>query len=99
MQSLESLGITQLYRTGVDRRGELKRLLHSVLAAFLDLLEILVRCTGPSGGVQLFDNFSCNFSFASHPSLTFHTTASVRSLSSDNASSRTFDCFSLTSII
>ncbi len=42
-QSLESLGIQQLYTTGGDRRVQLKRLLHSVVMAFLDLIEILVR--------------------------------------------------------
>jgi len=44
LQSLESLGITQLYRPGGDRRVELKRLLYSAIAAYLDLIEILVRC-------------------------------------------------------
>lgn len=43
---MESLNIRQLYQTGADRRHELKRLTRSIVAAFLDLLEILIRNPG-----------------------------------------------------
>lgn len=43
-QPLPSQGITQLYSSTADPRQELKRLTRSLVAAFLDLVEILVRC-------------------------------------------------------
>uniref|UniRef100_A0A914VZG9 Mediator of RNA polymerase II transcription subunit 7 n=1 Tax=Plectus sambesii TaxID=2011161 RepID=A0A914VZG9_9BILA len=44
LRSLPSQGITQLYSSTADPRQELKRLTRSLVAAFLDLVEILVRC-------------------------------------------------------
>ncbi len=44
LPGLESLGLQKLYRSSGDARQELKRLTRSLVAAFLDLLEILVRC-------------------------------------------------------
>ncbi|CAB4068648.1 MED7 [Lepeophtheirus salmonis] len=45
VQSLESQGFRRLYSAkDVDRKKELKKLNHSLLVNFLDLLDILIRC-------------------------------------------------------
>ncbi|VDO94565.1 unnamed protein product [Soboliphyme baturini] len=46
IQSLESQNVRRLFQIGpnFDRKVEMKKLNHSILANFLDLLEILVRC-------------------------------------------------------
>jgi len=56
IQPLEAHGLRRLYATAqpqqqqsgpvapVDRKAELKKLNHSILAAYLDLLELLIRC-------------------------------------------------------
>jgi len=47
IQQLDTLGIRRLYpgpNTNFDRKHELKKLNHSILANFLDLLEILIKC-------------------------------------------------------
>ncbi|KAL1239656.1 Mediator of RNA polymerase II transcription subunit [Trichinella pseudospiralis] len=46
IQPLENQGIRRLYPNtpNFDRKVELKKLNHSIIANFLDLLEILIRC-------------------------------------------------------
>lgn len=47
IHSLDSQGIRRLYpanSSNFDRKIELKKLNHSILANFLDLLEIMIRC-------------------------------------------------------
>uniref|UniRef100_A0A915KKH6 Mediator of RNA polymerase II transcription subunit 7 n=1 Tax=Romanomermis culicivorax TaxID=13658 RepID=A0A915KKH6_ROMCU len=47
VQPLEAQGIKRLYPTvGFNAKDELKKLNHSILANFLDLIEILIRCPG-----------------------------------------------------
>merc|ERR1711997_566531 len=43
--SLESQGIRRLYSTkDIDRKKELRKLNHSILVNFLDLIDILIKC-------------------------------------------------------
>lgn len=45
IQSLESQGIKRLYSTkDIDRKKELRKLNHSILVNFLDLIDILIKC-------------------------------------------------------
>lgn len=45
IQSLESQGIKRLYSTkDIDRKKELRKLNHSILINFLDLIDILIKC-------------------------------------------------------
>lgn len=44
IRSLEEQGIRRLYQRRYDRRLELKKMNHSLLASFLDLLDVLVKC-------------------------------------------------------
>ncbi|PAV69168.1 hypothetical protein WR25_20594 [Diploscapter pachys] len=44
IRPLESAGIRQLYPAKYDWKEEMKKLNRSVIAAFLDLLDILIRC-------------------------------------------------------
>ncbi|XP_036364255.1 uncharacterized protein LOC118765816 [Octopus sinensis] len=43
IQTLESLGLTQLYPENHNRKKEMKKLNHSILVCFLDLIDILIR--------------------------------------------------------
>ncbi|KAI6189903.1 Mediator of RNA polymerase II transcription subunit 7 [Aphelenchoides bicaudatus] len=44
MQSLPEIGLQQLYSSNANWKSELKKLNKSVVAAFLDLLEVLIKC-------------------------------------------------------
>jgi len=45
IQSLESQGIKRLYSAkDIDRKKELRKLNHSILVNFLDLVDILIKC-------------------------------------------------------
>merc|ERR1719445_525252 len=45
IQSLESQGIKRLYSAkDIDRKKELRKLNHSILVNFLDLIDILIKC-------------------------------------------------------
>jgi len=62
IQPLESQGIRRLYPSNgsnFDRKSELKKLNHSILANFLDLLEILIRCPGHSDKNRKLVRRSC----------------------------------------
>ncbi|OQV20522.1 putative Mediator of RNA polymerase II transcription subunit 7 [Hypsibius exemplaris] len=44
VRPFESLDIKRLYPQSFDRKRELKKALHSILATFLDLIDVLVKC-------------------------------------------------------
>ncbi|XP_074651249.1 mediator of RNA polymerase II transcription subunit 7-like [Tubulanus polymorphus] len=44
IQPLENLGFRRLYPQAYDHKRELKKLNHSILVNFLDLLDILIKC-------------------------------------------------------
>ncbi|XP_055333618.1 mediator of RNA polymerase II transcription subunit 7-like [Paramacrobiotus metropolitanus] len=44
VRPLETLGIKRLYPQHFDRKKELKKVLHSALAMFLDLIDTVVKC-------------------------------------------------------
>ncbi|GAV07734.1 hypothetical protein RvY_17541 [Ramazzottius varieornatus] len=44
VRPLESINIRRLYPQSFDRKRELKKAVHSILATFLDLLDVLVKC-------------------------------------------------------
>jgi hypothetical protein len=45
IQSLSEMGLQQMYSSTANWKSELKKLNKSVVAAFLDLLEILIKYT------------------------------------------------------
>ena len=59
-------GIKRLYPINFDHRKELKKLNHSVLANFLDLLEILIRCPDSGKRVEKIDDIKLLFIHLHH---------------------------------
>ena len=59
-------GIKRLYPINFDHRKELKKLNHSVLANFLDLLEILIRCPDSSKRIEKIDDIKLLFIHMHH---------------------------------
>ncbi|XP_037087061.1 mediator of RNA polymerase II transcription subunit 7-like [Pollicipes pollicipes] len=66
IQPLENQGIKRLYPLNFDHRKELKKLNHSVLANFLDLLEILIRCPDSSKRLEKIDDIKLLFIHMHH---------------------------------
>nr|CAG4645845.1 EOG090X0EJA [Lynceus sp. MCZ IZ 141354] len=56
IRPLESQGIRRLYPNNYDHKRELKKLNHSILTSFLDLVDILIRCPeSPRRGEKIED--------------------------------------------
>lgn len=66
VQPLESQGIRRLYSLNFDHRRELKKLNHSVLANFLDLLEILIRCPDSASRIEKLEDTKLLFIHMHH---------------------------------
>jgi len=66
IQPLESQGIKRLYPLNFDHRKELKKLNHSVLANFLDLLESLIRCPDSAKRVEKIEDIKLLFIHMHH---------------------------------
>ncbi|KAK6626014.1 Mediator of RNA polymerase II transcription subunit 7 [Polyplax serrata] len=66
IRSLESQGIKRLYPQHFDRRKELKKLNHSLLVNFLDLLDTLVLCPDSPKRTEKVDDLSLLFFHIHH---------------------------------
>lgn len=66
IRPLESQGIRRLYPQNFDHRRELKKLNHSVLTNFLDLLEILIQCPESQKRQEKIDDISLLFIHMHH---------------------------------
>ncbi|XP_059480226.1 mediator of RNA polymerase II transcription subunit 7 [Neocloeon triangulifer] len=66
IRPLESQGIRRLYPQNCDRRRELRKLNHSLLVNFLDLLDLLVQCPESSRRAEKVDDLSLLFIHIHH---------------------------------
>ncbi|XP_066141391.1 mediator of RNA polymerase II transcription subunit 7 [Euwallacea fornicatus] len=66
IRPLESQGIKRLYPQHFDRRRELKKLNHSLLANFLDLLDLLVNCPESPKRTEKVEDLSLLFIHIHH---------------------------------
>ncbi|XP_018329758.1 mediator of RNA polymerase II transcription subunit 7 [Agrilus planipennis] len=66
IRPLESQGIKRLYPLHFDRRRELKKLNHSLLANFLDLLDLLVKCPDSPRRAEKVEDLSLLFIHIHH---------------------------------
>ncbi|GBP03843.1 Mediator of RNA polymerase II transcription subunit 7 [Eumeta japonica] len=66
IRSLESQGFRRLYPLHFDRRRELKKLNHSLLANFLDLLDLLVHCPDSPKRAEKVEDLSLLFIHIHH---------------------------------
>jgi len=66
IRPLESQGIRRLYPQNFDHRRELKKMNHSVLVNFLDLLDILIHCPDSPKRQEKIDDISLLFIHMHH---------------------------------
>ncbi|XP_077297961.1 mediator complex subunit 7 [Arctopsyche grandis] len=66
IRSLESQGFRRLYPIHFERRRELKKLNHSLLANFLDLLDLLVHCPDSPRRAEKVEDLSLLFIHIHH---------------------------------
>ncbi|XP_004927837.1 mediator of RNA polymerase II transcription subunit 7 [Bombyx mandarina] len=66
IRSLESQGFRRLYPMHFERRRELKKLNHSLLANFLDLLDLLVHCPDSPKRAEKVEDLSLLFIHIHH---------------------------------
>ncbi|XP_065343477.1 mediator of RNA polymerase II transcription subunit 7 [Cloeon dipterum] len=66
IRPLESQGIRRLYPQNCDRRRELRKLNHSLLVNFLDLLDLLVQCPESPRRAEKVDDLSLLFIHIHH---------------------------------
>ncbi|XP_013789781.1 mediator of RNA polymerase II transcription subunit 7-like [Limulus polyphemus] len=66
IRPLESQGIRRLYPQNYDNKRELKKLNHSILVNFLDLLDILIRCPDTSKREEKQDDIKLLFIHMHH---------------------------------
>ncbi|KAF6216322.1 hypothetical protein GE061_000663 [Apolygus lucorum] len=66
IRPLEQQGIKRLYPHNFDRRRELRKLNHSLLVNFLDLLDMLVRCPESGRRTEKVDDLSLLFIHIHH---------------------------------
>nr|CAG4652206.1 EOG090X0EJA [Triops cancriformis] len=66
IRPLESQGIRRLYPNNYDHRRELKKLNHSVLASFLDLVDILIRSPESSRRAEKIEDITLLFIHMHH---------------------------------
>lgn len=66
IRPLESQGIRRLYPQNYDHKRELKKLNHSVLVNFLDMLDILIRCPDTSKREEKKEDISLLFIHIHH---------------------------------
>ncbi|XP_063375256.1 mediator of RNA polymerase II transcription subunit 7 [Cydia amplana] len=66
IRSLESQGFRRLYPMHFDRRRELKKLNHSLLVNFLDLLDLLVHCPDSPKRAEKVEDLSLLFIHIHH---------------------------------
>jgi len=67
IQSLESQGIKRLYSTkDIDRKKELRKLNHSILVNFLDLIDILIKCPESPKREEKIDDINLLFIHMHH---------------------------------
>jgi len=66
IRSLENQGLRRLYPQNFDHRRELKKLNHSVLVNFLDLLEIIILCPDSSKRQEKIEDISLIFIHMHH---------------------------------
>ncbi|XP_023229736.1 mediator of RNA polymerase II transcription subunit 7-like [Centruroides sculpturatus] len=66
IRPLESQGIRRLYPQNYDHKRELKKLNHSILVNFLDMLDILIRCPDTSKREEKRDDISLLFIHIHH---------------------------------
>ncbi|KAB7497538.1 Mediator of RNA polymerase II transcription subunit 7 [Armadillidium nasatum] len=61
IRPLESQSIRRLYPQSFDHRRELKKLNHSILVNFMDLLDILIKCPDSSKRTDKIDDINLLF--------------------------------------
>lgn len=66
IRPLESQGIRRLYPQNYDHKRELKKLNHSILVNFLDMLDILIRCPDTSKRDEKKEDISLLFIHIHH---------------------------------
>ncbi|BES93352.1 Mediator of RNA polymerase II transcription subunit 24 [Nesidiocoris tenuis] len=66
IRPLETQGIKRLYPHNFDRRRELRKLNHSLLVNFLDLLDLLVRCPESGRRAEKVEDLSLLFIHIHH---------------------------------
>ncbi|KAH0558064.1 mediator of RNA polymerase II transcription subunit 7 [Cotesia glomerata] len=66
IRPLEAQGIRRLYPQNFDRRRELKKLNHSLLANFLDLIDLLVHCPDSPKRAEKVEDLSLLFIHIHH---------------------------------
>ncbi|XP_076319071.1 mediator of RNA polymerase II transcription subunit 7-like [Tachypleus tridentatus] len=66
IRPLETQGIRRLYPQNYDHKRELKKLNHSILVNFLDLLDILIRCPDTSKREEKQDDIRLLFIHVHH---------------------------------
>lgn len=67
IQSLESQGIKRLYSTkDIDRKKELRKLNHSILVSFLDLIDVLIKCPESPKREEKIEDINLLFIHAHH---------------------------------
>ncbi|XP_013791752.1 mediator of RNA polymerase II transcription subunit 7-like [Limulus polyphemus] len=66
IRPLETQGIRRLYPQNYDHKRELKKLNHSILVNFLDLLDILIRCPDTSKREEKRDDIKLLFIHMHH---------------------------------
>ncbi|XP_050026623.1 mediator of RNA polymerase II transcription subunit 7-like [Dermacentor andersoni] len=66
IRPLESQGIRRLYPQNYEHKKELKKLNHSLLVNFLDMIDILIRCPDTSKRLEKKDDMSLLFIHMQH---------------------------------
>ena len=66
IRPLESQGIKRLHPLTYDRKQELKKLNHSILVNFLDMLEVLIQCPDSKERIEKMDDISLIFVHMHH---------------------------------
>ncbi|XP_075534430.1 mediator of RNA polymerase II transcription subunit 7-like isoform X3 [Dermacentor variabilis] len=66
IRPLESQGIRRLYPQNYEHKKELKKLNHSLLVNFLDMVDILIRCPDTSKRLEKKDDMSLLFIHMHH---------------------------------
>lgn len=61
IRSLEEQGIKRLYQRNYDRRKELKKMNHSLVVSFMDLLDVLVMCPETDRRLEMCQHISLLF--------------------------------------